>query len=112
MEILRLLEKFSCISSYEVLDYKTWDNGLYYKLKFFLKDESSLFVREYVSEEERIYSFHWQDKKKRLIFRWDNAPHYGELPMFPHHKHTDKDILPSKETTLKEVLEVINNKIL
>ena len=32
----------------------------------------------------RKYSYHWQDKKERLLIRWDNAPDW-EVETFPHH---------------------------
>jgi len=35
----------------------------------------------------RAYSFHFRDRNNRLIFRYDNSPHYPHLPLFPHHKH-------------------------
>ncbi len=46
----------------------------------------------YVAESEggiqtRKYSFHWQDVQGQLIRRWDNAPHYPDLPDAPHHVH-------------------------
>lgn len=36
---------------------------------------------------ERQYSFQWQDANNRLIRRWDNAKHFGQLPYAPHHIH-------------------------
>jgi hypothetical protein len=33
------------------------------------------------------YRFQYMDKKGRLVFRYDNAPHHREQPTFPHHKH-------------------------
>lgn len=33
------------------------------------------------------YSFHWQDAQGQLIRRWDNAPHFPDLPNTPHHVH-------------------------
>jgi hypothetical protein len=35
----------------------------------------------------RKYSFHWQDAQGQLIRRWDNVPHYPDLPNAPHHVH-------------------------
>jgi hypothetical protein len=34
-----------------------------------IKDGSKLFIREYVSEREHIYSYHWQDREERLRIR-------------------------------------------
>ena len=43
-----------------------------------------------------VYSYHWEDTAGKLIRRWDNTPHFPDLPGFPHHVHigcTD-DIVP------------------
>ncbi|MEA1899197.1 MAG: DUF6516 family protein, partial [Thermodesulfobacteriota bacterium] len=37
------------------------------------------------------YSFHWQNAQGRLRQRWDNAPHYPDLPNAPHHVHGEND---------------------
>ena len=107
MEILRLLEKYSFISSYEILDYKTWETGLYYKIKIVITDNSIIYAREYISETERIYSFHWQDENENIITRWDNAPHYKNMSTYPHHKHENREIKVSREITLEDVLKDI-----
>jgi len=41
----------------------------------------------------------------------NNAPHYKNIKTFPHHKHTKKGIEESFETTLEDVLSVIEKKI-
>ncbi len=33
------------------------------------------------------YSYHCADTDGNLIVRWDNAPHFPDLPGFPHHRH-------------------------
>jgi hypothetical protein len=58
------------------------------------------------------YSYHWQDKEKRLITRWDNAPHHPEIETFPHHVHEGEYIKPSEEPTFVETLKKIGDKIL
>ena len=110
METLRLLENCTFVKSYEVLEHKTWQNGSYIKLSASFKDSSMLYIREYVSPDERIYSFHWQDKMKKLICRWDNSPHHKEIITFPHHKHVGKETMPSREITLEDILESIASK--
>ncbi len=78
-----------------------------------LRDNSELHVFEYVdSSLHRIdYSYHWQDKEKILIIRWDNAPHHPEIGTFPHHVHDGDDIKPSDEPTFVEILKKIGDKI-
>lgn len=33
------------------------------------------------------YVYHYQAQDGALVFRYDNVPHYPELPTHPHHKH-------------------------
>jgi hypothetical protein len=33
------------------------------------------------------YSYHWVDANNQLIKRWDNTPHFPDLPGFPDHIH-------------------------
>ena len=78
-----------------------------------LRDGSELHVFEYVdSDLHKIdYSYHWQNKEKRLITRWDNAPHHSEIETFPHHVHEGEDIKPSEEPTFVELLKKIGEKV-
>jgi hypothetical protein len=77
-----------------------------------LRDGSELHVFEYVDSglHKIDYSYHWQNKDKNLISRWDNAPHHSEIDTFPHHKHNGEDILPSAEPTFVEILKKIGAK--
>jgi hypothetical protein len=55
------------------------------------------------------YSYHWSDAEGRLIFRWDNTPHFPGLPGFPHHVHDGGagEVLPAPPRSIFEVLEEI-----
>jgi len=111
MEILRLLDHANWVESYEVQEYRQWEGGIYYRLKISLENRTVLFVREYVDEIERAYSFHWLDYNNELIMRWDNAPHHRDLETFPHHKHTIDGVFENLEIDLSDVLEEIRKRI-
>ncbi len=111
MEILWLLDQKNWIERYEVQDYRQWESGFYYRLRIQFKNQTVLFVKEYVDETERVYSFHWQNQNNDLITRWDNAPHHPNILTFPHHKHTLEGIFTNSDITLPEVLEVIRQQI-
>lgn len=51
------------------------------------------------------YRYHCQDPKNRLIFRYDNAPHFPNLKTFPHHKHLPNDVIPVTKPLITEVIE-------
>jgi hypothetical protein len=57
------------------------------------------------------YRYHFQDKKNKLIFRYDNAPHVPNVDSFPHHKHLQKEVIPSKQADLVEVIEEVKDKL-
>lgn len=111
MEILKSLEELSVVQNYEVLDFKTFESGWYYKLKIVFEDVSVLHAREYVDDTERNYAFHWQDPEQQLRCRWDNAPHHGHISTHPHHKHVGGDIQPSEEISFEEVIEHIRTRL-
>lgn len=46
------------------------------------------------------YRYHFQDKNGELIFRYDNTPHFPDLPNFPHHKHNPAGAEPSKAPSI------------
>jgi len=73
-----------------------------------LVDESELHVFEYVdSGLKKIgYAYHLQDRNGDMVFRYDNEPHYPELPTFPHHKHVSDGSSPeaSRLVSVEEVL--------
>jgi hypothetical protein len=62
------------------------------------------------------YSYHWADAGNQLIKRWDNTPHFPDLPGFPDHIH---DGATGQVTSgqpmsifavLAEIASVLNNR--
>ena len=110
-EILKLLDNNELISSYEVLDFRENQYGFFLKLKVIFIDQSILFSKEYFTIDIRNYSYHWQDKNKKLLVRWDNAPFHKNIETFPHHKHIGKKTFPSYEIGLTDILNYICNSL-
>lgn len=107
---LKLIEASEIVKSYDIQDFKEGRDFYFLKLRIVLIDDGILYVREYVSQAEYLYSYHWQDKDSNLIIRWDNAPHHKELRTFPHHKHSP-ELEESIEMNLEEILKVIQDKL-
>ncbi|MFY7997295.1 MAG: toxin-antitoxin system TumE family protein [Candidatus Kapaibacteriota bacterium] len=57
----------------------------------------------YLPDGRHKYSFHVQDSANNFVFRYDNEPHWAELPNFPFHKHLSDSVEPSPEMTLEMV---------
>lgn len=109
MEIIKLLNQSKIILDFQVLEFKSFPSGRYYKLKIILVDHSILHAREFLSPDERNYAFHWMDKDKKMIMRWDNAPYHPKINSFPHHKHEKGDITESYEISLEEIIHYIES---
>ena len=78
-------------------------------------EESKLFFTEYLDLRYKIeklaYSFHYQNKKGDLIFRYDNARHKPELK-YREHKHIKDSVIQCAPPDLKSVLEEIVGNLL
>jgi len=57
------------------------------------------------------YRYHFQDEKNKLIFRYDNTPHFPGLKTFPNHKHVPDDVIPANRPSVFEVLDEVNEAL-
>jgi hypothetical protein len=55
------------------------------------------------------YSYHWADAYNQLITRWDNTPHFPDLPGFPDHIHDGAtgEVTPGQPMSIFAVLNAI-----
>jgi len=53
-----------------------------------------------------MYAYHYQDAAKKLIFRYDNAPHKPPLAQ-SEHKHTPQEIFPQPAPTFAQVIDEV-----
>jgi len=80
------------------------------RVVLYLKDGTNLRVTEqWAGKVLKRYSYYWLNAANDLKVGWDNAPHHTKLRSFPHHKHIgrQKDLQPSTETSLEEVMGII-----
>jgi hypothetical protein len=95
-------------------DMRTENIGL---IKIFITftDESKLYVTEYldlsVKIEKLSYSYHYQDRSGRVLFRYDNAAHKPPL-RFAHHKHVGNSVFQCKIPDLEGILEEITDYLM
>lgn len=60
---------------------------------------------------KKKYKYNFRDFNSNLIFRFDNAPHHKQIKTFPHHLHLDSRIFVSREPTIQEILQKIQEYI-
>jgi len=92
---------------------------LLYRFRIRLKNGDLLEMMERLVQKNReshflatTYSFHWQTGEGQLIKRWDNAPHFPNLPGFPHHIHDGRGdvVKQGKGLSGLEILETLNGE--
>lgn len=107
-----LLATSPIVREYDVhFDKRSLSRG-YLRGDVLFQDDSLLHVREFVSmgaETERmVYTYHYQRADGRLVFRYDNTPHYPDLPHAPHHRHdTSGEVNGVQPPDLESVLQEI-----
>lgn len=74
-------------------------------------DNSALHFKEYLDAvsdqvDKLMYSYHYQDAQKQLIFRYDNAAHKPPL-VFTEHKHLPDRVEAAPAPTLNDVFREI-----
>lgn len=111
MNLLAILNQHkSVIKEISVKKYEVRESAYAVVLKINFKDKSELHVRDYLFDDGmRSYSYHWQDKGKKCLFRWDNTPHHPKVKTFPHHVHVGKieRVKESEPQNLERVLTKI-----
>jgi hypothetical protein len=50
------------------------------------------------------YRYHFQDQDHRLVFRYDNTPHFPTIKSFPHHNHLPNQVKPCRRPTVVQVI--------
>jgi len=84
------------------------ENEGYISGKMLLTDQSELHFAEYVITEPDVhrlkYRYHLQSAEKKLLARWDNAPHHPEVSSHPHHLHLADSVKESEPMDIQRVL--------
>lgn len=110
-ELLRKVERHALVKRLYVKNMQVSLKRGYVRFVALFVDDSELHVFEYVNSDlGRLgYAYHYQDSFGSLILRYNNEPHYPDLPTFPHHKHVAREEAPrpSEQVSMDEVLREI-----
>lgn len=115
MPYFSILKQFQdIIKETRVIQLEQVANLLRFRIILKFADDSILHIKEIkLPKNQRKYAYHWQDKNKKLLIRWDNSKHWKNISTHPHHKHvkTKKNVKNSYETTIVDVLTYIQKKM-
>ncbi|MEK6983220.1 MAG: DUF6516 family protein [Nanoarchaeota archaeon] len=112
-KVQRKLEAIKCIIMEQSVnfDFVSDEMGITTGKLVFV-DNTILDFMELVSAKEAGYRFQHMDKNKELICRWDSAPHHKEVPTFPYHLHTKKEVKESKKLNFIDILDIVMEEVL
>lgn len=114
--LLDVLRTFSdIVESYDVTAMDGSGPHMRIRLLVRLRDQSVLHVRQVILDGTTLkYAYHWETHDRKVISRWDNAPHFRTLATFPHHRHLDNpDVVEPSAAggDLSIILQIIRTMI-
>ena len=110
-EIKAITDKYSAtdfvLSTILNFDIRPGDQGYLYGSVTYI-DNSILYFKEFLDAsnkgiEKVMYSYHYQDVNKQLIFRYDNALHKPPLATIGH-KHLPDKVIEACEPQFQDVM--------
>ncbi len=84
--ILAVLSSSDLVKEVEIIEMNMEPKTQLLRVRAKLKKGYVLYVNEGIGENYRRYSYHLQ-KDDKMIWRWDNAPHWRNIRTFPFHLH-------------------------
>ena len=113
-----LLAESPIVREYDIRFDKRGLNKGYIRCVATMQDDSLLHFREFISfaaeNVDRMgYTYDYQRADGTLVFRYDNAPHYPDLPNAPHHRHDNGERVtgiqpPDLAMVLDEITMLVN----
>ena len=103
------------VASFQVIRERATVVDGHLRARLTLADGSQLEFSEYMQRSPAgeivviTYSYHWVDAANQLITRWDNTPHFPDLPGFPDHIHDGAtgEVTPGQPMSIFAVLDAI-----
>lgn len=103
------------VTHFQVLRERSTLMDGYLRARLVLADGSQLELSEYMQRSSAgeivviTYSYHWANANNQLITRWDNTPHFPDLPGFPDHIHDGAtgQVTPGQPMSIFTVLDAI-----
>jgi hypothetical protein len=82
------------IYSFVIVDERLLPTSGYIRIRATLTNKDFLELAElFIAEDDQCkaidYRFQWMNEdQSQLRYRWDNTPHFPDLPNAPHHVHS------------------------
>ncbi|HUM68521.1 MAG TPA: DUF6516 family protein [Chloroflexota bacterium] len=100
-----------------ILQERHGDDAGFFRAQLWLVNGDFLEVAEFFrvvanSVETIEYRYQWMDSTKRqLRKRWDNAPHYPQLPNFPHHVADEIQVESGEPMSIVALIDMLERQL-
>ena len=89
-DLIRILQTHPIVKSFRIVNYdETLTGRLEVKIRCRLVRDYHLQI--WLHHEPKFQDYAYQLFTKHPILRWDNAPHYPDIPTAPHHFHDESN---------------------
>ena len=110
-DIVTALRKSPLVLDVDVIELIDEPSVQLIKIKATLMNDHVLYITELHTKDWHKYSYHCQRNNGEVIVRWDNTPHWKEMPTYPHHKHEGGNVLPSHRITIADVFDYLEKRL-
>ncbi len=109
----------NAIAAFTIVEELDFGDRGYFRARVTLSNDDFLEVAEYFKITNNVvtttrYRYQWMDcDRANLRKRWDNVPHFPNLPNFPHHIHVESEgnVISGDSLNIQELLDILEQEI-
>ncbi len=119
LEVIKLkLATSPIVTEVVITQERAGDDAGFFRAQLWLSNGDFLEVAEFFrvvadSVQTIEYRYQWMDStKQQLRQRWDNAPHFPQLPNFPHHIHVadETQVEPGRPMSMVMLIDMLEKQ--
>lgn len=107
------------IAAFTVIEELDLSDRGYFRARVTLSNNDFLEMAEYFTITDNAvittrYRYQWMNfDRDSLRKRWDNVPHFPNLPNFPHHIHVESEdnVISGYVISIQELLDILEQEI-
>jgi hypothetical protein len=107
------------VETFSIVEEKDLNDRGYFRARVALTNADFLEIAEYFviigdQPQPDRYRYQWMDRTQKILRkRWDNVPHFPDLPNFPHHVHdqAEDNVQPSVQRGITDLLAFLEAEI-
>ncbi len=109
----------NAIATFTIIEELDLGDRGYFRARVTLSNDDFLEVAEYFKITENVitttrYRYQWMDcDRAKLRRRWDNVPHFPNLPNFPHHIHvgSEENVISGDLLSILRLLGILEQEV-